>query len=119
MIYILRKSLRNYKSINRELQKIHGLGHSGAAAVTIHLQTNPKAKIKILSETKTTKIQTFIKDKNIPLNLAIREKIKHSVLTMVKQRAYRGLRHLRKRPVRGQRTHNNAITAAKFIPRHK
>jgi len=91
------------------LTYIYGVGRSRATAVLSEAQVDVNAKIKDLSEDELNRIRHILDDQgNIEGDL--RKRVQMDIKRLMDIGCYRGLRHRRSLPVRGQRTHTNART---------
>ena len=91
------------------LTYIYGIGKSRATAVLEAADISVDAKIKDLNEDELTRIRTILDDEgNIEGDL--RKRVQMDVKRLMDIGCYRGLRHRRGLPVRGQRTSTNART---------
>jgi small subunit ribosomal protein S13 len=70
---------------------------------------NPETKVKDLTEAEVSRIREAI-DKNYKVEGELRKEVNLNIKRMVEIGCYRGLRHRRSLPVRGQRTRTNART---------
>jgi small subunit ribosomal protein S13 len=91
------------------LTYIYGIGKSRATAILNEASVNIDTKIKNLSEDELTKIRAII-DEQGEVEGDLRKQIQLNVKRLMDIGCYRGLRHRRSLPVRGQRTHTNART---------
>lgn len=91
------------------LTYIYGIGKSRATAILGEAQVSVDAKIRDLSEDELTKIRTII-DQQGEVEGDLRKRVQLDVKRLMDIGSYRGLRHRRSLPVRGQRTHTNART---------
>src|SRR5450759_3258291 len=90
------------------LQSIFGIGRSRAKKVCAGAGVNPAAKIKDLTEAEVDKIRQEIAKFGVEGDL--RREVGMSIKRLIDLGTYRGLRHRRGLPVRGQRTRTNART---------
>jgi small subunit ribosomal protein S13 len=91
------------------LTYIYGIGKSRATAILGSAQVNVDSKIKDLSEDELTRIRTIIDDQG-EVEGDLRKRVQMDIKRLMDIGCYRGLRHRRALPVRGQRTHTNART---------
>jgi small subunit ribosomal protein S13 len=91
------------------LTYIYGVGKARATAVLEQAQVDINTKIKNLSEDDLNKIRTII-DGQGEVEGDLRKRIQMDIKRLMDIGCYRGLRHRRSLPVRGQRTHTNART---------
>jgi small subunit ribosomal protein S13 len=91
------------------LTYLYGIGRARSLAILARAGVSPDKKVKDLAEDEVTRIRQIIEDEgNIEGDL--RKEIALSVRRLIEIGSYRGLRHRRNLPVRGQRTHTNART---------
>ncbi|MEZ5426494.1 MAG: 30S ribosomal protein S13 [Pyrinomonadaceae bacterium] len=91
------------------LTYIYGVGKSRATAVLEEADINLDTKIKDLSEEELTRIRTIL-DNQGNVEGDLRKRVQMDVKRLMDIGCYRGLRHRRGLPVRGQRTSTNART---------
>ena len=91
------------------LTYIYGIGKSRATAILDEAQISVDSKIRDLSEDELTRIRTII-DQQGEVEGDLRKRVQLDVKRLMDIGSYRGLRHRRSLPVRGQRTHTNART---------
>ncbi|HLI35274.1 MAG TPA: 30S ribosomal protein S13 [Terriglobia bacterium] len=91
------------------LTYIYGIGRARSLSILHRANVNPDKKIKDLTDDEVTHIRQIIEDEgNIEGDL--RKEVALSIRRLIEIGSYRGLRHRRNLPVRGQRTHTNART---------
>jgi small subunit ribosomal protein S13 len=91
------------------LTYIYGIGKSRATAVLDEASISINAKIKDLSEDELNKIRAIL-DAQGDIEGDLRKRIQMDIKRLMDIGCYRGLRHRRSLPVRGQRTSTNART---------
>lgn len=91
------------------LQYIYGIGDWVAAEICFRLQIDPFMKASQLSDEASAKITNLL-DKDYLVEGQLRRTIQQNIARLRDIQAYRGLRHRRNLPVRGQRTRTNART---------
>lgn len=91
------------------LTYIYGIGKSRATSILNEAEISVDSKIRDLSEDELTRIRTII-DQQGEVEGDLRKRIQLDVKRLMDIGCYRGLRHRRSLPVRGQRTHTNART---------
>jgi small subunit ribosomal protein S13 len=91
------------------LTYIYGVGRSRAASVLNQANISLDKKIRELSEDELNRIRTII-DREGGVEGDLRKQIQLDIKRLMDIGCYRGLRHRRGLPVRGQRTHTNART---------
>jgi small subunit ribosomal protein S13 len=99
----------NNKQARIGLTYIYGIGDSRAAKILAEASVDPLAKVGTLDEDALNRIRQVIEAQgNIEGDL--RKDISLNIKRLIEIQSYRGLRHRRSLPVRGQRTHTNART---------
>jgi small subunit ribosomal protein S13 len=91
------------------LTYIYGVGKSRATAILDEAAINANAKIRDLSEDELNKIRAII-DGQGEIEGDLRKRVQMDIKRLMDIGCYRGLRHRRSLPVRGQRTSTNART---------
>ena len=95
------------KRVEISLRSIHGIGLSQAKDVISKAAIDGNPRVKDLSEDQISRIREIIdKEKNVEGDL--RREVNMNVRRLIDIGSYRGLRHRRGLPVRGQRTRTNA-----------
>jgi len=91
------------------LTGIYGIGQARSRALLEQVGVSPFQKVKDLTEDEVTRIRQAIEEQgNVEGDL--RKEIGQNIKRLIEIGCYRGLRHRRSLPVRGQRTHTNART---------
>ncbi len=97
------------KRIEIGLTYIFGIGRSLATKIVIDAGISPDRMVRDLNDEETTKIRKLIEeDYNVEGDL--RKEISFNIKRLMEIGSYRGFRHRRSLPARGQRTHTNART---------
>jgi small subunit ribosomal protein S13 len=91
------------------LTYIYGIGRSRATRILNQANVSFNKKIRDLSEDELTRIRTIV-DQEGNIEGDLRKQIQLDIKRLMDIGCYRGLRHRRGLPVRGQRTHTNART---------
>ena len=91
------------------LTYIYGVGKSRATAILSEADVNRDAKIRDLSEDELNKIRAIL-DGQGEIEGDLRKRVQMDIKRLMDIGCYRGLRHRRSLPVRGQRTSTNART---------
>jgi small subunit ribosomal protein S13 len=97
------------KHIAIALTYIHGIGRSLGEKICSELKIDPSRKTKDLTEDEVVRIRTYI-DTNLKVEGDLKREVTQNIKRLIEVNAYRGIRHKRSLPVRGQRTHTNART---------
>lgn len=109
MVRIAGVEIPNEKRILFALPKIYGIGRSLAKKICEALNIDPMKKTKELTMEEIGKIEKYI-DANLKIEGDLKREIQSNIRRLIDIQCYRGLRHLRKLPVWGQRTRTNART---------
>ena len=97
------------KRIEIGLTYIYGIGLTTAKKILVETGVNPDVRVKDLSEDDLTKLRDYIQE-NIKVEGDLHREVSQNIKRLMEIGCYRGLRHRRGLPVRGQRTHTNART---------
>ena len=97
------------KRIEIALTYIFGIGHSTAGRVLQEAKVEPSTKTSELTDAEITGIRQVI-DQTCKVEGDLRREVSMNIKRLMDLGCYRGLRHRRSLPVRGQRTHTNART---------
>lgn len=91
------------------LTYIYGIGRSRATSILNEAQINLDTRVRDLSEDELGRIRSIL-DAQGEIEGDLRKRVQMDIKRLMDIGAYRGLRHRRGLPVRGQRTHTNART---------
>ena len=97
------------KRVEIGLTYIFGIGQKTATKILEETGVNPDTRVKDLSEDDVAKLREYI-DKNLTVEGDLRRNVALNIKRLVEIGCYRGVRHRRGLPVRGQRTTTNART---------
>ena len=97
------------KRVPIALTYIHGIGPAAARAICDAVSIDPARRVNELSDAEVVAMREHI-DTNYSVEGELRRETQMNVKRLMDLGCYRGLRHRRKLPVRGQRTHTNART---------
>jgi small subunit ribosomal protein S13 len=95
------------KRVEVGLTYLFGIGPTRARQILDHTKVNPDTRIKDLSEADVSALREYI-SKNYKVEGDLRREVQMNVKRLIEIGCYRGLRHRRNLPVRGQRTKTNA-----------
>lgn len=109
MTRIIGIDLPDHKRVDIALTYIYGIGRSNAQVVLKKADVSGSKKIKELSEAEIGKIQKAIEDK-FTVEGNLRTEIAGNIKRLKEIASYRGTRHIKGLPARGQRTRSNART---------
>ena len=90
------------------LTHIYGVGRSRARNLCVAAGINPTTKVKDLTEVEVNQIRSLIA--KFPVEGDLRREVSMNIKRLMDLGSYRGMRHRRGLPVRGQRTRTNART---------
>ena len=96
------------KRIDIALTAIYGIGRYTASQIVDDLNINPGKKVDSLAENEISLLRDRVQDYKIEGDL--RREVDQNIKRLMDINSYRGLRHRRQLPVRGQRTNTNART---------
>jgi small subunit ribosomal protein S13 len=97
------------KRVEVGLTYLFGIGPTRARKILSQTRVNPDTRVKDLSEADVSAIREFI-SKNYKVEGDLRRDVQMSIKRLIEIGSYRGLRHRRNLPVRGQRSRTNART---------
>ncbi len=97
------------KRIEVGLTYIYGIGPSTAKKIIIEAGLNPDTRVKELTDDEIAGIRKFI-DQKLKVEGDLRTEVAMNIKRLMDIGCYRGIRHRRGLPVRGQNTKNNART---------
>ena len=97
------------KKINIALSYIFGIGQKRASDICIKASIDQSKRVNQLNDDEVTKIRELI-ESSFSVEGNLRREISMNIKRLTDLGCYRGLRHRKKLPVRGQRTHTNART---------
>ncbi len=98
------------KNVEIALTYIHGIGRSTARKVLTQAQVDWQRKTDQLTDAEVARIREAIDQSNLKIEGDLRREVSVNIKRLMDLGSYRGLRHRRSLPVRGQRTHTNART---------
>ena len=97
------------KHVNIALTYIYGIGNSRAARILDAAKVDPMKKVSDLGEDEVNRIRQVIEAEG-SVEGDLRKDVSMNIKRLIEIGSYRGFRHRRNLPVRGQRTHTNART---------
>ena len=98
------------KNVEIALTYIHGIGRSTAGRILQQAQVDFTRKTDQLTDAEVAKIREAIDQSNLKIEGDLRRDVSTNIKRLMDLGTYRGLRHRRSLPVRGQRTHTNSRT---------
>ena len=91
------------------LTYIHGIGRARARDILTKAEVEETTKVRDLTEDEATRIRKIVQDEGL-VEGDLRKEVAGNIKRLMEIGSYRGVRHRRGLPVRGQRTHTNART---------
>ncbi len=98
------------KHVEIGLTYIYGIGRSLAKALLAKAGVDGMTRVKDLSEDEVRRIARVMQDEEVKVEGDLRKDVAMHIKRLMEIGSYRGVRHRRGLPVRGQRTHTNART---------
>lgn len=102
-------NIPSQKRLDIALTYIHGIGRVKSVEICQKANLDPAKRVHQLAESEVIRIREII-DRDYMVEGDLRREVSMNVKRLVDLGCYRGLRHRKKLPVRGQRTHTNART---------
>jgi small subunit ribosomal protein S13 len=97
------------KRVDVSLRYIFGIGKTTAVRIVAQAQVNPATKVRDLTDEEVNRIRELI-DRGHTVEGDLRREVRQNIQRLIEINCYRGIRHRRGLPVRGQRTRTNART---------
>ena len=97
------------KRVVISLTYIFGIGKTTSEKILESTNINPSTRVKDLDEAELTRLRDFI-DRNYVVEGDLRREVNMNIKRLIEIGSYRGMRHRRNLPARGQRTRTNART---------
>ena len=97
------------KRVEIALTYIYGIGLTTSRKILAETGINPDVRVKDLTEDDLSKLRDYIQN-NLKVEGDLHREVSQNIKRLMEIGCYRGLRHRRGLPVRGQRTHTNART---------
>ncbi|MCH7522176.1 MAG: 30S ribosomal protein S13 [Chloroflexi bacterium] len=97
------------KRVDVSLRYIFGIGISVANQICTHASVSGETKVRELTDDEISRIREYI-DRNFIVEGELRRQVRQNIQRLVEINSYRGIRHRRGLPLRGQRTRTNART---------
>lgn len=99
----------NDKKVGVSLTYIYGIGRSQAEKILAQTKVDPNVKVRDLTDDEINRIREVI-DRGYMVEGDLRREVRQNIQRLIEINCYRGIRHRRGLPVRGQRTRTNART---------
>ena len=100
----------NEKRVEVSFKYIYGVGPSLSKKILTLAKINPDERVKNLTEEEIAKIREAIEKTGFPVEGELRKIVSQNIRRLQEIQSYRGIRHKKGLPVRGQRTRTNART---------
>jgi small subunit ribosomal protein S13 len=97
------------KRIEIALTYIYGIGNTASRSILDATQVDPHLRVRDLDEAQLARLREYI-DRNYQVEGDLRREVNMNIKRLMEIGCYRGLRHRRNLPARGQRTRTNART---------
>ena len=98
------------KRMEIALMYLYGVGHTLSMKILKQASIDPDKRAKDLTEKEVALLTSVIQKENIKVEGDLRRDIQQNIKRLIDIKSYRGSRHVKGLPVRGQRTHTNART---------
>jgi small subunit ribosomal protein S13 len=95
------------KRVGIALRYIHGIGPTVAGRIVTTANVSPETRVRDLTDDEVTRIRETI-DRGYSVEGDLRREVRQNIQRLIEINCYRGMRHRRGLPVRGQRTRTNA-----------
>jgi len=99
----------NNKQVWVSIQYLYGIGRTRSFEILEKLKISPEVRVRDLSEEEINRIREIV-DKEYTVEGDLRKEVDLNIKRLIEIGSYRGMRHRRNLPVRGQRTRTNART---------
>ncbi len=106
---LLGVNIPDNKKVEYALPYFYGIGLTSSRKILQQTKINPDKRTKNLTPDELSKIKEYI-EKNYKVEGELRQVVKQNIAMLKELQAYRGMRHMRRLPVRGQRTKTNSRT---------
>ena len=100
--------LENQKRIDIALTKVYGIGRKNVVKILASAKVNPATRVKDISEEEINRLKKIVDTFKVEGDL--KEDVHENIKRLRELGSYRGIRHARNLPTRGQRTRSNART---------
>jgi small subunit ribosomal protein S13 len=110
MVRFLGINIPDNKNINIALTYIYGIGQSLSEELLEEAGINFAKKAKDLTPAELNTIKELLEKKQIKTEGDLRREIRRNIQRLINTGSYRGMRHIKRLPVRGQRTKTNSRT---------
>lgn len=98
------------KKIEYALPYLYGIGLAQSRHIILEAKVDPNIRVKDLSEAEVTRLREALERLRLPVEGEARRIVTQNIKRLQEIGSYRGIRHKKNLPVRGQRTRSNART---------
>jgi small subunit ribosomal protein S13 len=109
MVRVAGVDIPNPKRIDVSLRYIYGIGPHNASSICDRTGIDPATKARDLTDDELSRIRELL-DREFVIEGDLRREVRQNIQRLIEINCYRGIRHRRGLPVRGQRTKTNART---------
>lgn len=102
-------NIPDQKKIETALTYIYGVGFATSQRILSATKISPAKRAKDLTSEETRRIQDYL-EKNHKVEGELRQIVRQNIQRLKEIKSYRGVRHMKRLPVRGQRTKTNSRT---------
>jgi len=102
-------NLPDKKRVEIALTYLFGIGPTTARKILGQTQINPDTRVEKLTDEETSRLREYI-EKNLKIEGDLKREVSFNIRRLQEIGSYRGMRHTKRLPVRGQRTRTNART---------
>jgi len=103
-------NIPNNKRVEIALTYIYGIGRPRANKILQNAKINPDIRVSNLSDEQINTLRNDVEKGGFPIEGDLRREVLGNIKRLKEIKCYRGLRHMRQLPVRGQRTKTNSRT---------
>lgn len=111
MVRILGNNLSNKKKIYVALTSVYGIGIPTSKKILAKLKIDPEMKVSDLNELNISSLREILETEEFKLEGDLKRMISLNIKRLIDINSFRGRRHLKGLPVRGQRTRTNNRTS--------
>ncbi len=114
LIRILGNTLDSRKKVYIALTRIYGIGIPRSKSILKSLNINPDVKVSDLTNENVSNLRDLLENETFQLEGNLKRLLKQNINRLIEIGSYRGKRHLKGLPARGQRTRTNSRTSRKL-----
>lgn len=115
MVRFLGQTLPESKKVWVSLTKVYGIGYARARALCFAIGATRHTTTAELTQYHLSQLFSAVESR-FTVGNDLRNLVRSNIVRLINIRSYRGMRHLQRLPVRGQRTHTNARTQKRRQP---